>query len=249
MKVGIMQPYFLPYIGYFQLMNAVDAFVVYDNIQFTKKGWIRHNRMLMNGKDAKFSIPIKKDSDYLDVVDRQLADNYLEDAQKTLRKIQASYRKAPCFDEVMPLVEQCFLCEKQNLFEFIYHSLHLIKEYLGIDTQFAISSAIDIDHQLKSQDKVLAICRQMGADMYINPIGGLKLYRHSDFEKEGVELNFLQTNSFEYRQFNHPFVPYLSIIDLLFFNPKDKYNRILDEFTLIKQLSEVSDKSAIQEVD
>ena len=87
MKVGIMQPYFFPYIGYFQLMNAVDEFVVYDNIEFTKKGWINRNRILVNGKDAFITISLKKDSDYLDVRDRYLADSWSSDRVKMLNRM------------------------------------------------------------------------------------------------------------------------------------------------------------------
>src|SRR3954469_19367039 len=93
MRLGIMQPYFMPYIGYWQLLGAVDAFVLYDNIQYTKKGWINRNRFLQNGKDVLFTIPLKKDSEYLDVVERALAEDF--DGKKLLNQLEASYRKAP----------------------------------------------------------------------------------------------------------------------------------------------------------
>src|SRR4030042_5533275 len=98
MKIAIMQPYFLPYIGYFQLMNAVDEFVIYDNIEFSKKGWINRNRILVNGKDSYITIPLKKDSDYLDVRDRYLAETWSSEKIKMLKRIIGSYRKAPRFD-------------------------------------------------------------------------------------------------------------------------------------------------------
>ncbi len=97
MKVAIMQPYFLPYIGYFQLINAVDKFVIYDNIEFTKKGWINRNRILVNGKDEFISLPITKASDFLHANQRYLASNFENEKNKILRKIKESYRKAPYF--------------------------------------------------------------------------------------------------------------------------------------------------------
>ena len=150
-KLAIMQPYFLPYIGYFQLMNAVDEFVVYDNIEFAKKGWINRNRILVNGADAYFTLPLKKDSDYLHVCKRELADTWPADRNKMLNRIKESYRKAPCFSTVYPLVESCLTVPDTNLFGFIHQSLLTIKDYLGIDTPLVVSSSIPIDHSLKAE--------------------------------------------------------------------------------------------------
>ena len=230
MKVGIMQPYFFPYIGYFQLMNAVDVFVVYDNIQFTKKGWFHRNRILVNGKDKMFSVPLKKDSDYLDVAQRELADSFDNESQKIIRKIEASYQKAPCYKEVMPLVEECFQRSSGNLFDFIHTSLSLLTQFLQIDTRIIISSSIDIDHTLKSQDKVLAICKKLNADVYINAIGGQDLYVAEAFRNEEIELHFIKTNPIEYKQFDNEFVPWLSIIDVMMFNSKDRIKEYLNGY-------------------
>ena len=97
MKLAIMQPYFLPYIGYFQLIAAVDQFIVYDNIKYTKKGWINRNRLLQNGTDTVFSIPLSKDSDALDIRERQIAADFRRD--KLLKQIAEAYRKAPYFGQ------------------------------------------------------------------------------------------------------------------------------------------------------
>src|ERR1700722_4154503 len=153
MKLAIMQPYFFPYIGYFQLMNAVDEFVIYDNIEFSKKGWINRNRILVNGKDAYITLPLKKDSDYLDVKDRFLAETWPLDRKKMLNRISESYKKAANFDSVYPLIEKCIFFEESNLFKFILNSLILIKDYLNISTSFVISSTIPIDHNLKAEQK------------------------------------------------------------------------------------------------
>src|SRR5438270_13289718 len=122
MKVAIMQPYLFPYIGYFQLMNAVDQFIIYDNIQFTKKGWINRNMILLNGIDTYISFPLRKDSDYLNVDERYLANNWEQERIKILDKISRSYFKAPYYTTVYPLVEECILFRNTNLFHFILNS-------------------------------------------------------------------------------------------------------------------------------
>jgi len=230
MKIAIMQPYFFPYIGYFQMINAVYVFVVYDNIQFTKKGWFHRNRILVNGRDKMFSVPLKKDSDYLYVAQRELADSFDNESKKIIRKIKAAYLKAPYYKEVMPLIEECFQRGSGNLFDFIHTSLKLLTQFLQIDTKIIISSAIDIDHTLKSQDKVLAICKNLNADIYINAIGGQNLYLPEVFRNKGIELCFLKTKPIEYKQFDNDFVPWLSIIDVMMFNSKERITEYLHDY-------------------
>lgn len=221
MKVAIMQPYLFPYIGYFQLMSAVDEFIVYDNIQFSKKGWINRNRILVNGSDAYITLPLKKDSDYLDVKDRYLSDDWNTERKKILNRITESYRKAPQFSIVFPLIEKVILFEEKNLFRFIFNSLQEVNAFLEIKTPLVISSTIDIDHQLKSEKKVMALCKARNATTYINPIGGVELYNKDEFKNEGLDLQFLKANNIQYPQFNNEFVPFLSIIDVMMFNSKE----------------------------
>ncbi len=227
MKIAIMQPYFFPYIGYFQLMNAVDQFVVYDNTKYTKKGWINRNRILMNGADENITLPLKKDADNLFVVERSLSESWHTDKQKLLNKIEACYKKAPFYKIAMPLIQECIHHDTTNLFQFIFHSLEVIRDYLSIDAKLIISSDIIINHSLKSEQKVLAICNALGAEKYINPPGGIELYNDLSFRREGVELLFLQPSLVEYKQFNHTFVPWLSIVDLLMFNAPDYLKSVL----------------------
>ena len=217
MKLGIMQPYFFPYIGYFQLISAVDLFIIYDNIKYTKKGWINRNRMLLNGADTPFSLPLKKNSDSLDVVQRELTSDF--DRGKLLNQFKGAYARAPHFAKTFPLLEGIVRCEERNLFSYIHHSIAEMCAHLGIKTEIRISSEIAIDHGLKSQDKVLALCRALGAQTYINPVGGMELYSKGDFAAHGIDLEFIKTTPFEYSQFGAPFVPWLSIVDVLMFNP------------------------------
>jgi hypothetical protein len=210
MKIAIMQPYFLPYIGYFQLISSADLFIVYDNIKYTKKGWI-------NGKDVIFSLPLKKDSDFLDVREREIAVDF--NRVRLLNQIAGPYRRAPYFSQTFPLVEQIVRNEERNLFRFIHHSIVSICKHLGIATDIRISSGIAIDHELRRQDQVIALCEAVGADTYINAIGGVDLYVKDEFKARGIDLKFIKSKLFEYPQFGNKFVPCLSIIDVLMFNP------------------------------
>lgn len=228
-----MQPYFFPYIGYFQLINSVDEFVIYDNIQFTKKGWINRNRILVNQKDDFISLPLQKDSDYLNVNQRFLSDTWSVDRKKMLNKIVESYRKAPQFESAYPLFEKCLMIEESNLFGFIHHSLKETLQYLSISTKIKVSSTINIDHQLKSEEKVLAICKAQNASTYINPSGGIELYSKERFEQNGIRLQFQNSNPINYIQYKNEFVPWLSILDVLMFNTKDEIKSFLSDYQFI----------------
>ena len=140
MKVGIMQPYFLPYIGYFQLIASVDKFVIYDNIKYTKKGWINRNRMLQNGADKIFSVSLAKASDQLDIVEREISSDFSR--QKLLSQIRGCYLKSPYFEEVWPLIESIVLFPDDNLFRYIQNSIMLVCDYLDIDTEVIVSSSV-----------------------------------------------------------------------------------------------------------
>lgn len=234
MKIAIMQPYFCPYIGYWQLINAVDIFVLYDNIQFEKQGWMRRNRILVNGQEKLFTIPIMKDSDYLDVRERRLSDDYLVEAEKILRMISASYKKAPFYETAYPVIEQCFLNrESKNLFEYIYQSIKKICSYLGIETKIIISSQIEMNHDLKNKYRVMEICHKLQADSYINPSGGVDLYSKEEFSEQGIKLQFLKAKLSSYQQFSKEFVPALSIIDLMMFLSKEELQKQLLEYDLL----------------
>lgn len=231
MKLGIMQPYFLPYIGYWQLLNAVDRYVIYDNIKYTT-GWINRNRLLLNGKDDMFSIPIKKDSDYLDIVERRVSESF--DKPKLLRRVSNSYNKAPYFSDAFPVIEKIIEFTSDNLFIYILESIKEICNYLLIDhSKLIISSTISIDHTLKAEHKVLALCKELNADEYINAIGGMSLYDKNTFSDQNINLKFLRAFPSEYKQFNHEFVPFLSILDVMMFNPVERIRQMLAEYELL----------------
>lgn len=224
-----MQPYWLPYIGYFQLIKAVDTFVIYDNIEYTKKGWINRNRFLQNGKGVLFSLPIEKDSDFLTVKERVISDTF--NKKKLLSQFSNAYRDSPFFKDTFPKIEE-IINYNNNLFEFIYNSLKVLCKYLGINTNFVISSTIQMDHTLKAQEKVLEICKQIGTSQYINTIGGIDLYSKEEFNTKGIELSFIKPSQIIYKQFNNEFVPWLSIIDVMMFNSKKEIKEMLYKYEL-----------------
>ena len=221
-----MQPYFFPYIGYFQLIGSVDLFIIYDNIKYTKKGWINRNRFLRNGADFVFTIPLRKDSDLLDVKDRAVAADF--DRSKLINQLREAYRRAPHFYEGFPVVERSVMSARENLFEYIHGSVVEVCRYLGIGTRIVASSSIAIDPMLKAEERVLALCKTAGASGYVNAIGGQKLYSRKEFEAQGVELKFLKSHAITYPQFGDPFVPSLSIIDVMMFNPVARIREFLE---------------------
>ncbi|MBI5482374.1 MAG: WbqC family protein [Deltaproteobacteria bacterium] len=217
MRLAIMQPYFLPYIGYFQLIGAVNEFITYDNIKYTKKGWINRNRMLRNGQDVMFTVPLTGASDHLTIVERELAAEF--DRAKLLSQFRGAYLRAPFFESTFPLIERVVNHPDNNLFRFLHNSIMEVCAHLGLKTKITVSSTVPIDPGLKNQDMVLAYCKAAGAETYVNAIGGVELYSKDVFREQGIELRFLKSRPFEYAQLGAPFVPWLSILDVLMFNP------------------------------
>ena len=225
-----MQPYFLPYLGYFQLINCVDTFVIYDNIEFTKSGWIRRNRILNTDRDRYIVVPVKKASDYSQVGDLKIAETY--DHKKMLRVIKGAYERSPYFNNIFQLLEDIIPPKNNHLFDYLLCITKSLCAYLDIQTKFIISSSVSINHSLKAQEKVIALCTALNANEYINPIGGKPLYDKGSFANVGIELSFHRMSDITYNQFNAPFIPNLSIIDVMMFNSKEKMKDQLNMYEL-----------------
>lgn len=232
MRVGVMQPYLFPYIGYFQLINAVDKFVVLDDVNYINKGWINRNNILINGKSNLFTIPLKEASQNKLIREIEIL-NEQKWKDKLFRTIEQNYKKSPNYHLFSPCLFEILYFESANLSEYIYFSLCKINEYLGIQTIMIPSSARYNNGDLKAQTKILDICIKESADTYINPIGGVDLYDKDEFKKNNVELLFLKSNPIQYEQFNNEFVPWLSIIDIIMFNSKDRIKELLEDYTLL----------------
>lgn len=224
-----MQPYLFPYLGYFQLINAVDTFVVYDDVTYIKQGWINRNYILANGKKQLITLALEGASSYKRINQVRVGKN----RNKLLKTVRQVYSKAPCFADVFPLLEQCLMNEEDNLAQYVNSSLRRIADYLGIETRFVLSSSLEKNNDLKGQNKVLEICSILGATQYINAIGGQELYSTRTFREHTIDLYFIKTDAITYRQFENDFIPNLSIIDVLMFNPKGKVIRLLNNYELV----------------
>ena len=234
MKLAIMQPYLFPYIGYFQLIDAVDKFILYDDVQFIKDGWINRNRILPNGHEKMFTIPLVKASYTDSICDRIIAsDQWVKERTKLLTTIRQGYAKAPHFNQAMELIEPCLFYESKRLTEFIVNALRACCGFMGITTELILSSELSIAVDLRGQDRVVSICKQLGFDHYINAIGGKTLYDRANFESQGIRLSFLQTKDVQYSQFKNDFIPYLSIIDVMMFNSRDQVRDYLGMYDLV----------------
>lgn len=229
MTLAIMQPYFLPYIGYWQMIRAVDTYVIYDDVNYIKSGWINRNRMLLGGRDFMFNLELRGASPNKLINEIEVADNQ----SKFLRTASQAYAKAPHCKEVMALIEQICSYDKGDLGQFLGNSLIEISAYLGLDTKFIYSSQIEKNNELKAQDKVLHIAQRLGATQYYNAIGGQELYSKADFAAEGIELKFLETLPIQYGQYRNEFVPWLSILDVMMFNSPEHISQMLDKYELI----------------
>ena len=230
MKVAIMQPYFFPYIGYFQLINAVDIFVFYDDVNFIKNGWVNRNRILINGQASYYTLQLKDASSFKLINDITFTDN----RNKLLKSIAVSYGKAPFFKDIFMLLEQCLTIETNKVANVAMNSVIEISNYLNIKTVFEVSS--EKYKEIKGLDKtkrLLEICIKKQATSYINAIGGEELYDKSFFNEHNIQLSFIKSKEIFYKQFQYDFVPWLSIIDILMFNSIEQVQAMLNNYELI----------------
>lgn len=224
MKLGIMQPYFFPYIGYFQLINKVDKFIFYDDVNFIKNGWINRNRILINNAPNYITVQLKKASPFKLINQIQFTDN----RPKLLKTVKQVYKKAPNFEDVWPIIEICLTFETHLISELSIKSVMEVCNYLNLSTKFEISSVhYPETKHFERTERILSICKNNRAKVYINAIGGMALYSKDIFEKHGINLYFIQTDEIEYNQLCPVFVPGLSIIDVLMFNSKEQVNSML----------------------
>lgn len=234
MKLAIMQPYFFPYIGYFQLINAVDKFIVYDDVNFIKGGWINRNNVLINKKPFLFTVPLENSSSFVQIDQTQLHSKlYHVWKIKFLRSLEQSYKKAPYYDDVFFLIEK-ILNKNTNLISHLaIESIKEVCDYLDIKTQIIETSKEYKNKYLSGQDRIISICQFENANHYINPIGGINLYSKDNFKNNAIILNFIKAKLVEYKQFDNEFVPWLSIIDVLMFNSKNQVISMLNEYDLV----------------
>ncbi|HWB63229.1 MAG TPA: WbqC family protein [Chitinophagales bacterium] len=221
MKIAVMQPYLFPYIGYFQLIDSVDKFVLFDDVNYINKGWINRNRILVNGNAFLFTVPLlgASQNKLINEIELEPGDKW---RGKLLKTITGSYSKAPYYRDALPIIEEIIFNAEKNLSVFLYHSIIRLTSYLGIKTEIVPSSSIYPNQELKGEDRILDICVRETADTYVNPIGGTELYSKEKFSGKGINLFFVKTHEITYKQFDKPFVPWLSVIDLMMFCSKEE---------------------------
>ena len=218
-----MQPYFFPYIGYWQLINAVDTFVIYDDVSFIKGGYINRNSLLNNSNAQLVTLELAGASSNKNINDITIGDN----SKKLLKTIKQNYSKAPFYKNIFPILEEILNNKEKELHKFLGFSLLILAKYLDMNTNFIYSSDIKNNKKLNAQDRLIEISEILNATDYINSIGGVELYDKEIFSQHKINLRFLRTEEIWYKQFNDKFVPNLSIIDLLMFNEKEQVKLIL----------------------
>lgn len=232
-KVGMMQPYLFPYLGYFQLISAVDIFVLGDNLQYVKESWINRNRILMNGKERRITFPLKKRHHFSKINERVFSDDFFAETDKLLRVLDSAYSKAPCYKNVIPLLEDIIKYPELNLAKYAENSIKRICEYLEITTPIVNASDLAITDVMDKQDRVIKTAKKLNACVYVNFIGGVDLYDFDLMKEHGLELKFHKINDIVYPQFGNEFVPRLSIIDVLMFNEVSEVQRKLNCYSLL----------------
>ena len=227
-----MQPYFLPYIGYFQLINSVDKFILLDDVNYIKKGYINRNQILINGRAQNITIPLSKASQNKYIKEIQLVED-LKILNKIKTTVSTAYAKAPFYHQILPLFISIIDYKSSNISDFNYNSLKIICDYLEITTEIIQSSSIYPKNELEKTDRIINIIDQNKGKTYINPIGGTGLYKKEYFKEKGITLNFIKSKPINYSQHGESFVPFLSILDILMFNNKETLKKHLNAFELI----------------
>jgi hypothetical protein len=209
-----MQPYFMPYIGYWQLVTAVDRMIVLDDVAFIRRGWINRNRILVAGAAHRFSLPLRQASQNRPINQIELA----TDAgwwQRFRSTLAQSYRRAPFYEETLAVLEPILSEGRGPLLPFLLHSLRSVSAHLDIRTPLVAASVVDPEHRQRGQERILGLCRHEGAAAYLNLPGGRTLYDPLRFRDAGMELRFLVPRERPYAQLGGGWIPWLSIIDLL----------------------------------
>lgn len=232
MIISANQPYFIPYIGYFQLIHLADVFLIGDNYNFIKQGWVQRNRILLNGKPYFFGLEIKKTSSYKCINETDVFDFNIN---QKLKAILYAYKKAPFFNEGYSIIERILKNPERNLSEFLFFSIKEICQYLEITTKLMKTSEFEGNNQFKREYRIFDFCKRLGGNTYINPIGGQSLYHYDKFRDHNITLKFLQSQCLPYKQFDNNFIPSLSILDVIMFNSKEAIKTKLYEYSFLEE--------------
>ncbi|HUE91246.1 WbqC family protein [Pseudomonas sp.] len=228
MTLAVMQPYFFPYLGYFQLARSVEHFVFLDDVAFIKRGFIQRNRILLNGVPFQFSVAVRQASQNRAINEHE----FVGDFSVFHQQLRHAYARAPYFTEVFALVEALCHDHELNVAHKAAASVCLVFDYLGLPLQSSFASELALG-ELAGETRILAICRQMQAQAYHNAIGGRSLYDGHHFTEQGVQLRFVEPHLAAYPQAGGEFVAGLSILDVLMYNAPQDVCRMLDDYRLL----------------
>ena len=223
MKLAIMQPYIFPYLGYFQLINSVNTFVILDDVNYITRGWINRNKIMVNGAEKYITIPLEKQSQNKLICDHYF---YWEDnwSNKILKTIHHAYGKALFYNDIIPMLKFLFSNKgHQSLSDFNFQCLKAISDRLDINVVFEFSSKYNSNLSLKGNERIVNLCKKFDATTYINAIGGKELYAHEDFNP--INLRFIKRLDNENN---------LSIIDILMRNGFTKTKELINQYELIE---------------
>ncbi|MBB1429361.1 WbqC family protein [Pseudoalteromonas sp. SG43-4] len=230
MNFAVMQPYLFPYLGYYQLVNAVDTFIFYDDVTYIKNGYINRNNILVNGQAQRFTVPVPGASSNILIKDL----NFDANVKKTLKTISQNYAKAPYFNEVYLIIEKILTSTERQVHTLCSNSITSVFSYLGIkNKQFKFSSELEYSRDSAAADKLIAMAGLLNSKHYINSPGGKDLYSKEYFSDKGVNLSFIKMQSVIYDQGKSEFVPYLSMIDVLMWNSKEQVIELLTKYKLV----------------
>jgi len=237
-RMAGMQPYFFPYLGYWQLIDAVDCFVLFDEAQYIKQGWVNRNRVLKQGGGWQYiQVPVARHPMEATIHEVRIAPE--ADWKTALLNKLAHYKTykaaAPYFDEIFALVEACLQGDReQSIGALNCRIVRRICEALSIHTEIIVSSerAFDYTGVSEAGDWALAHALQLGASEIVNPVNGISLLNAGKLAANGVRLSALDPPTEVYAQGNAPFEPALSIIDVLMFNGTEGTRHLLAKRTL-----------------
>lgn len=238
MIVGIMQPYFFPYLGYFSLIKHVDRFILFDTVQFIRHGWIERNRILKPGEGVQYiSVPLVKTSHETKIKDICIRND--EDWRNHIFSQLEHYKmKAPFYLETMKVIEKAMAVETESITNLNHRILMCVCEYLGINMEIEIFSQmnLNIETAKKPDEWALNICKKLGnVEEYWNPIGGRTFFNPTKYEKAGIKIYFHSLNINKYSQKRVAFEERLSIIDVMMFNSPAKINKMMDDYELLSK--------------
>lgn len=236
MKLGIMQPYFLPYIGYISLMKCVDRWIFMDEVQMIRHGWIERNRILkQQGGWHYIHVPLHKHKSHILIKNIQVR-NCEPWKEKILAQLCHYKKRAPFYYDMIRFLKQSFQEEFDSITKQNAHLLKRLSEYIGFEFNYQILSEMNLELKKANEpdDWSLNICKALNIDHYVNPIMGKAFYKTEKFHDAGIKINFLNKELFPYNQknSNEAFIENLSIIDILMFNSPDEVLKRLDKYVL-----------------